>query len=268
MTCYETNFITFEFYLTPFQTNLWLGILIAIVTVVATLSIYTNNPGSSALSYSSWALVLGTVFDEAGSIPENIEKKPFHRLVFGSWALMAIFLTNCYTGVITTELNAPLPGVQPETWWDLICGDRTLHAADLPKWLTSQHIYWYWNEIMEGVRLVVKDETYQPLLKNPYQVEDCFRLLSPPGQGRPFYFNESGILVPTTYFFSTCIPFTSLSNEFLFATRISNSPTTFSPRTLKHFQIYSFYDHFIHIRIHPNYLFLIKHSQNRKYDCK
>lgn len=91
MTCYEEQFVSFEFYLTPFQSELWLGIGLTIIGVVTAISLYSRM---NDITFSPWLLVLGTLFDEFSYVPGKMEKTTFHRLVFGVWSLIAILFTN------------------------------------------------------------------------------------------------------------------------------------------------------------------------------
>ncbi|OXA37382.1 Valine--tRNA ligase [Folsomia candida] len=201
LSCYEDKFLDFKFYLTPFQFELWLGVLLSVVTVVAALTFYTEcySPEISQ-SFAPWTLVLGSLFDEFTNVPGKLEGMPFHRLVFGSWALMAITLTNCYTGVMITELNAPFPGARPETISDLVCGDGTPPTGNLTKWAESENILWFWNQVNKLYGL--DGRKAGKTLLNPFESENCFRFLSPPSTGTNFFFWESGVPIPRTKFFT------------------------------------------------------------------
>ncbi|OXA37496.1 hypothetical protein Fcan01_27719 [Folsomia candida] len=204
LTCYEERFISFQFYLIPFQPALWVGILLSITIVVSALFLYNkyHSPIDKRISYAPWVLVLGTIFDEPNSIPGCVEGKSFHRLVFGCWTLMAIFLTNCYTGLVITELNAPHPSVQPETISDLACGDHFRPTGNITKWAEAENILKYWSPLHRAISLGYYNKTVSQMLENPFESEACYRLLSPPLDSVPFYFNtSSGRVFPSTYIF-------------------------------------------------------------------
>lgn len=192
LTCYEEKLLTFAFYQSPFKLELWLGIIVSLVAVVTSLTLFTKyyfNGKDHPPSFAPWVLVLGTVFDEAGSIPWRLELQTFHRLVFGSWALMAIFLTNCYTSIMITELNAPFPGTQPETFWDLVCGNRAISFRNITKWAEQENILFYWENMMFGESNYRSKEgapdfsvvNISAEMQNPCARKHCFRLLSPSG---------------------------------------------------------------------------------------
>lgn len=74
LTCYSQRFLTFKFYLTPCQPELWTYLITCLVLVVTCLTCYTkygdsgntssvgNNIATTAYkSFSPWFLVLSTV---------------------------------------------------------------------------------------------------------------------------------------------------------------------------------------------------------------
>lgn len=44
---------------------------------------------------------------------------------------MSVILTNCYNGLMITELNAPLPWFEPKTFNDLVCSKLSLNETDI-----------------------------------------------------------------------------------------------------------------------------------------
>ncbi|OXA40634.1 hypothetical protein Fcan01_24509 [Folsomia candida] len=71
--------------------------------------------------FPTWLFMLSTVLEEGYGVPADIERKQFFRLTMGLWCLMSVILTNCYNGIMTTELNAPLQGGKLKTFSDLVC---------------------------------------------------------------------------------------------------------------------------------------------------
>lgn len=78
----------------------------------------------SNISFSAWYFILANIFEEPAFVPKKLESKQFFRLVLGTWVLTTVVLTNCYNGLMITELNSPLPATAPTSWRDLICGDK------------------------------------------------------------------------------------------------------------------------------------------------
>jgi hypothetical protein len=173
LTCYSYKFLSFEFYLTPFEPNLWLGLGIFMSLIVVMLSIYVKIE-YSASSFSPWLFILASLFEETTFIPKALEKKTFFRLVLGFWSLMSIFLTNCYTSLMMTGLNSPLPGVKINSWRDLICGPVQKIDSNLTSWMENNKVSQYWSQIED----ILEDETSSKRLENPDESTKCFRLLS------------------------------------------------------------------------------------------
>ncbi|OXA47932.1 hypothetical protein Fcan01_17215 [Folsomia candida] len=91
------------------------------------------------------------MFEEGFPVPTCVAKETFFRIVLGAWCLMSVFLTNCYNGIMTSELNAPLPGRHPITFNDL---------------RTTQIRQFMWN-LQPNISLL-----------HPITSFDCFKLLS------------------------------------------------------------------------------------------
>lgn len=97
LTCYTVPYITFYFYFTPFQPELWgmLRITIAVIRAVATAVYHFRT--DCRQPFSVWLFVLATLFEEGAFIPSKIEKITFFRIAFGIWSIMSVILTNGYT---------------------------------------------------------------------------------------------------------------------------------------------------------------------------
>ncbi|OXA53718.1 hypothetical protein Fcan01_11546 [Folsomia candida] len=186
-TCYREQYISFKICIAPFQPNLWLGLITTLVAVVASASIYKPFGGYAKVSFSAWLFILATIFEETGHMPSKIQRATYLRLILCSWCVMSIFLTNCYNGLMISELNAPLPSFEPKTFQELVCHkltlestDRFFYASDLPhvsdsktandRKLINDLTGWYGTALISP--FVIKTG------KNPYRRDDCFSLLS------------------------------------------------------------------------------------------
>lgn len=89
--------------------------------------LYTKEFGNP--SAIPWLPLIAILFDDSTSVPRQIEKRHFYRTIFSVWGLVAILLTNCYSGLLISELNAPLRGNRPETWQDLFCNRTYVHLV-------------------------------------------------------------------------------------------------------------------------------------------
>lgn len=185
LTFYSEQYQSFQIYIAPFQPELWFALL---VTVLVLISVYQYFASHALVSFPGWLTILATIFEESSHIPQEIERKIYFRFTFGFWCLMSVILTNCYNGLMISELNAPLPAFVPETFKDLVC---TKVSADT----TDKHLIVFSNSADKSTHAIDKDLTvaqekisYMLLLPiekfnlpdNPYRNDNCFNLYSAP----------------------------------------------------------------------------------------
>ncbi|OXA37470.1 Transposable element Tc3 transposase [Folsomia candida] len=128
-------------------------------------------------------LLTPCIFEESGFVPREMERKPFFRYIFGSWLLICGILTNCYNGLMITELNAPLPGYSPEMFEDLICGTpaRRVMSSYLNRKKVRGELALWFNQQFGGF---LKTWGSRQFLTKPFETyknsTSCFSLLSHP----------------------------------------------------------------------------------------
>lgn len=193
-TCHEETALSFVFYVKPFQPELWLGFGISLFVVIGSLTLYIKL-GKRTSSFSPWMLIIASVVEETPSIPRHIKNQTFFRVIFGTWTLMAIVLTNGYISLMITDVNAPLKGSHPEVWEDLMCIPRI--KRDLLNTNLSQEGLTTWDDLIrwrkyvknvsdqEAVQFWEKYFTYRNTEPSGYNVpkkqnssHHCFSLLS------------------------------------------------------------------------------------------
>lgn len=123
LSCHTEPYITFQFYFTPFQVELWivLGIMLGTIIVVTTLVHHFWFVKESKPAFAAWLFVLASLFEEGSVVPGRIERMTFFRLCLGIWCLMSVILTNGYNGIMIYELNSPRRQSHPETFGELRC---------------------------------------------------------------------------------------------------------------------------------------------------
>ncbi|OXA39049.1 hypothetical protein Fcan01_26172 [Folsomia candida] len=135
LSCYREEYITFKFYITPFKPMLWVSLIISLISIVVITSIYKHYGELRTVSFAPWLFILATIFEESGHIPTKLEINSFFRLILGAWCLVSVILTNCYNGIMISELNAPLSAFRPTIFDHLIC--EKLEVRDVSKLSTS-----------------------------------------------------------------------------------------------------------------------------------
>ncbi|OXA40648.1 hypothetical protein Fcan01_24433 [Folsomia candida] len=112
-----------------------------------------------------------------------LRKKAFFRTVLGAWFLMSVILTNCYNGIMTSELNAPLQGRHPITFNDLVCS-KIKHSKQNPDYVLSigRNISALDTYVHKAYHKQIRQFMWnlQPnsSLLHPITSFDCFKLLS------------------------------------------------------------------------------------------
>ncbi|OXA41091.1 hypothetical protein Fcan01_23943 [Folsomia candida] len=183
-TCYREQYTTFKIYITPFQPELWITLIFTVSFLVVVISVYKHYAG---ISFSCWLLVVATIFEEAGHVPDKMEKKTYFRLSFGAWCLMSVILTNCYNGLMISELNAPLPSWEPKTFQNLICSKMSMNTTDKmldPAWIQGVNLSEPTSSAIDRVAsyifLILPYNSYSQKQSNPYITKNCFQLYSYP----------------------------------------------------------------------------------------
>ncbi|OXA46907.1 Glutamate receptor 3.4 [Folsomia candida] len=200
LTCYGVPYITLNFYLSPFQLELWAALGTTIFTIAA-LTIGAQHFSSllEQQPFSAWMYVLASLFEESGFMLRRIEKQSFFRILLGIWSLIALVLTNAYIGIMVSELNLPMRQNHPELFDQLVCDNRYKNLFTSPNldntkrsrsaqmkteydqaiWL-FQYAKYYWNLHLLSLSMPLK--SYHDAVKyatNESKVDaSCFQLLS------------------------------------------------------------------------------------------
>ncbi|OXA39893.1 hypothetical protein Fcan01_25293 [Folsomia candida] len=121
VTCSREKYMTFKFYITPFKPWLRGTLFISLILIIAITTTFNSLMGLSNTSFVPWLFIVATILEEEGHLPENVGRKWFIRLILGAWCLMSVIITNCYNGIMITELNAPLSALHLSNFHQLLC---------------------------------------------------------------------------------------------------------------------------------------------------
>lgn len=142
LTCYTDKFLSFEFYLAPFDGAIWINLILFLIVIIALFSTYRKYDGSQFNHVAGWLPLFAILFDDSSSVPGQLEKSQFYRIIFGFWGLVAVLLTNCYSSSIVTELNAPLPGERITLWENLLCDEDIVNFRNYSGIRGLEHAEW------------------------------------------------------------------------------------------------------------------------------
>lgn len=180
-TCYREEYQPYEIYAAPFQHELWFALLVTLALTVVLAAVYKHYSAHGSISFSAWLFILATMFEETGHVPSRIERNTQFRLAIGVWCLMSVILTNCYNGLMISELNAPFPAFQPGEFSDLLCRKLSQNTTDYflsltdPKYLDTEDKI-VWDQLNGYIHSIASlNFSYK---NNPYEDQNCFKLLS------------------------------------------------------------------------------------------
>ncbi|OXA49589.1 hypothetical protein Fcan01_15660 [Folsomia candida] len=193
LTCYAEPYISFDFYLTPYQTEAWVVLGVSISTIIGVMTIaYHFLYKKDKQPFSAWLFVLASLFEEGGFLPSKLEKTTFCRILIGIWSIMSVILTNGYNGIMISELNSPRRFYHPEKFDDLACQDQIngmLKSWHRDKTRISKSDWRHYENLTQfadwvhrismgsGVDLKYRNGYSNYLMSN---VDDkCYKLLSP-----------------------------------------------------------------------------------------
>ncbi|OXA49246.1 hypothetical protein Fcan01_15353 [Folsomia candida] len=219
LSCYREEYITFKLYVTPFKPQLWISLVITLtfITFAATAYAYYKK-----ITFAPWLFILATIFEENGHLPLKLRGNWFLRLIFGSWCLVSVILTNCYNGIMISELNSSFSALRPSLFNHLLC--RRMGANEIPKFIQSYSYNGFkhknhTSEILSGegisnhgydqiaiyvLNLLYLEVSYadavtgraSPFLElyNPFASNECFSLVSLPNEYVSGYSNHPEFL--------------------------------------------------------------------------
>ncbi|OXA49072.1 putative glutamate receptor [Folsomia candida] len=176
LSCYAESYLSFNFYLTPFQPILWLGLITSFGLTLIVISFYMFWKHQSS-PFPVWMSFFSLLFINSFPVPQFVKNGSFYRLIFLAWGLVAFLLAACYSGLITSELNAPFKQTRPQTFEDLICQHRhilnnltEINSSRLARSLKFDKYSAYWGTFDPSLIF--------PTHRNQFALDHCFSLLS------------------------------------------------------------------------------------------
>lgn len=190
LTCYSKEAITFDFYTTPFQPELWYGLLLSYVSLSLLLSLWLFWKKIKS-SFCPWLYVLGALLEDGVPILGKLEKNSVFRLVFGCWILICVLLTNCYNGLMIIGLNSPLAAARlVSNFTDLVCDwQEVKYSQNDTNTNFPKSNYDFYINMLVFLYYGRGNKTM-----NPYSPNNCFSLLSVPEKGSQPFTKDGGIL--------------------------------------------------------------------------
>lgn len=179
LSCYSQRVITFDFYVTPFQPELWGALLVSYISLTLALSVCFFLKKIKT-SFCPWLYVLGALIEDGVPIPRKLEKHSIFRVIFGCWIIIGVLFSNCYTGLMITGLNAPLPSTSVNTFKELLCNYQEVKYSYADYGKMNNSSYLHSSETLKFMKFV---DSIQKFLfsdiptENPYRMKSCFSLM-------------------------------------------------------------------------------------------
>lgn len=143
ITCYSTSTITFKFYTTPFNPEVWIKLFMTFRALTAILwGFFKHAKFKGSLNFPCWMAVLGSLVEDVIPLPKILRKESKYRLIFGGWILGSIFLTNSYNGLMITGLNSPFNTNGVETFRDLVCNWKEVNKTNMASVVNASFMDW------------------------------------------------------------------------------------------------------------------------------
>jgi len=113
-TCYSLPGLSFRFYVSAFETRVWIAIILSGILIATFLKCHIFYNLSTTLNFSTFLFYFSIFMEESFSIPSTIGNNNVYRTATILWLLTAIVLTNTYISHVISGLNAPLVGKRLE----------------------------------------------------------------------------------------------------------------------------------------------------------
>lgn len=114
LTCHSSEYLNFHFYALPFQSNLWIGVLVTIIVLIVCFSTLLGRLSySQRHRFSPLLYMIRCLLENGPNLPTGIESKLVAKLLAATWLILSLIAANGYKGIVSTDVTAPLPKTTP-----------------------------------------------------------------------------------------------------------------------------------------------------------
>jgi len=178
LTCYHIPIIAFDFYLAPFQLELWVAFLSfsLILYFFLTFLIRSEFGATKFAGYSVFLFVLSTITDDSCGMPCLLRKAWKIRFLLAPWFLASVIFVNVYQGIAVSSLLSPFKKTSISLFEHL----TTIHYTQklIQKdclWVTA--IYFYSNKT-DRIYETLKPKLRKNMFPRSIDREKDFNILS------------------------------------------------------------------------------------------
>jgi len=182
-TCYSPPVLSFHFYVSAFERNVWISVICSSLILAAFLNWHNHYNISSKLNFSSLLFYFSLFTEESFSVPSKIENNHIYKLVACLWLLTTIILTNIYVSNVIAGLNAPLKGNKLQDFHSLL--QNTSKHISKRQWAEIVDFYndRLFRDISKNHSLFADETDFQNELKRIHEISKLhsgFTFLSEP----------------------------------------------------------------------------------------
>jgi len=130
ITCHRLQKLSFEQYGMPFKIEIWVIVVLTVIALVGFFKLYNSKYVTLSnfkerkhkrQKLSFWDILLSPLLNQGVSVCPDVSCRAEFRIVFVSWLLACLILSNCYTSLIIRDLNAPVQGPKINFNSDIHC---------------------------------------------------------------------------------------------------------------------------------------------------
>jgi len=111
---------SFELYLNPFQSSLWIGLILCIFNLGIYFHIYVYHRCKIKSKLLSFFLMTALALEQSYDLPDKITKLCHFHIVYGFWTIILVIFVNAYKGIASTSVSSPLQGKTVDEFRDLV----------------------------------------------------------------------------------------------------------------------------------------------------
>ncbi|OXA49595.1 hypothetical protein Fcan01_15746 [Folsomia candida] len=166
LTCHYREDLSFRFYTNPFETTVWVGIAVSLMTLIVLGEAYVAikfNQFRFTVTFYMWA----TVFEQSSRVTSAVSHTNFFRALVVVWLVSVTRLTSSYLSLVISSLNSPSVPTFPKTLQDVSCSNK------------KQDI-WFVGQTWLARNQIVSEAFNEKQLFTESETKRCFKILSPP----------------------------------------------------------------------------------------
>lgn len=130
MTCHTDSEISFKFYTNPFQAEVWLCILVSMLSFTVLTDVFVLKYLKLGVKTSLF-FYIGAFLEETSSMSEKLLNHSAFRVGVGPWILLSSILSNVQVSLILRGLNAPQEPNRFSTFQDLVAWNSSKNITFL-----------------------------------------------------------------------------------------------------------------------------------------